>query len=38
MMYLLDRGVHGWSWDAPFIHTAKRFEETGGASIICEGT
>jgi len=41
-MYLLDRGVRvtgtdGWSWDAPFIHTAKRFEETGDASIIWEG-
>jgi kynurenine formamidase len=41
-MYLLDRGVRvtgtdGWSWDAPFIHTAKRFAETGDASIIWEG-
>ena len=41
-MYLLDRGVRltgtdGWSWDAPFVHTAKRFSETGDASIIWEG-
>jgi len=41
-MYLRDRGVRvtgtdGWSWDAPFIHTAKRFAETGDASIIWEG-
>ena len=41
-MYLLDRGVRltgtdGWSWDAPFVHTAKRFRETGDASIIWEG-
>jgi kynurenine formamidase len=41
-MYLLDRGVRvtgtdGWSWDAPFVHTARRFRETGDASIIWEG-
>jgi kynurenine formamidase len=41
-IYLLDRGVRvtgtdGWSWDAPFVHTAKRFRETGDASIIWEG-
>ena len=41
-MHLLERGVRvtgtdGWSWDAPFVHTAKRFKETGDASIIWEG-
>ena len=30
-------GTNGWSWDAPFSFTAKRFEETGDASIIWEG-
>ena len=29
-MYLLERGVRltgtdGWSWDAPFVHTAKQY-------------
>ncbi len=41
-MYLLDRGVRvtgtdGWSWDAPFVHTAKKFAETRDASLIWEG-
>ena len=41
-MYLLDRGVRvtgidGWSWDAPFVHTAKKYAETGDASLIWEG-
>lgn len=41
-MYLLERGVRvtgidGWSWDAPFVHTAKRFAETKDASLIWEG-
>lgn len=41
-MYLLERGVRltgtdAWSWDAPFSHTAKRYEETGDPSIIWEG-
>ena len=41
-MYLLDRGVRvtgtdGWSWDAPFVHTARKFAETGDASLIWEG-
>lgn len=40
--YLLDRGVRvtgtdGWSWDAPFVHTAQRFVETQDPSIIWEG-
>ncbi|CAN7658652.1 cyclase family protein [Caballeronia sp. LjRoot34] len=41
-MYLLERGVRltgtdAWSWDAPFVHTAKKFSETGDASLIWEG-
>ncbi|MEO3386508.1 cyclase family protein [Mesorhizobium sp. CAU 1741] len=41
-LYLTSRGVHvtgtdAWSWDAPFIHTAKRYAETGDASLIWEG-
>jgi len=40
--YLLDRGVRltgtdGWSWDAPFVHTAKKYGETHDASLIWEG-
>lgn len=40
--YLLDRGIRvtgtdGWSWDAPFVHTAQRFNETQDPSIIWEG-
>jgi kynurenine formamidase len=30
-------GTDGWSWDAPFVHTAKRWAATGDASIIWEG-
>src|SRR3954468_16718612 len=30
-------GTNAWSWDAPFSFTAKRFKETGDASIIWEG-
>ena len=41
-LYLLERGVRvsgtdAWSWDAPFSHTAKRWEESGDPSIIWEG-
>jgi kynurenine formamidase len=41
-LYLLERGVRltgidGWSWDAPFVHTARRFAETQDPSIIWEG-
>ena len=41
-LFLLKQGVRvtgtdGWSWDAPFSYTAKRFKETGDASIIWEG-
>ncbi|WP_198969099.1 cyclase family protein [Xylophilus sp. ASV27] len=41
-VYLLERGVKltgtdAWSWDAPFVHTAERYAETGNASLIWEG-
>jgi kynurenine formamidase len=41
-MYLLDKGVRltgtdAWSWDAPFVHTAKKYEETNNAGLIWEG-
>jgi kynurenine formamidase len=41
-LYLLERGVRltgtdGWSWDAPFVHTARRFAETGDKRLIWEG-
>lgn len=41
-MYLLERGIRltgtdGWSWDAPFVHTAKKYGESGDASLIWEG-
>ena len=41
-LYLLERGVRvvgtdGWSWDAPFAHTAERYARTGDASLIWEG-
>jgi kynurenine formamidase len=41
-LWLLERGVRvtgtdGWSWDAPFIHTARRYAETKDASLIWEG-
>ncbi len=41
-LWLLERGVRvtgtdGWSWDAPFSHTAGRVRETGDASLIWEG-
>jgi kynurenine formamidase len=41
-LYLLERGIRitgtdGWSWDAPFIHTMKRYAETGNAKLIWEG-
>lgn len=40
--YLTGKGVRmcgtdAWSWDAPFALTAKRYAETGDASIIWEG-
>ncbi|WP_369977145.1 cyclase family protein [Xanthomonas bundabergensis] len=41
-LYLLERGVRvtgtdAWSWDAPFSHTARRYAQTGDASLIWEG-
>jgi kynurenine formamidase len=41
-LYLLERGVRltgtdGWSWDAPFVHTARRYAETHDARLIWEG-
>jgi kynurenine formamidase len=41
-MYLLERGIRltgtdAWSWDAPFVHTARRYAETHDASLIWEG-
>jgi kynurenine formamidase len=41
-MYLLERGVRltgidGWSWDAPFVYTAKKYAESKDASLIWEG-
>ncbi|MGB6119637.1 MAG: cyclase family protein [Mesorhizobium sp.] len=41
-LYLTERGVRvtgtdAWSWDAPFVYTAKRVAETGDASLIWEG-
>ncbi len=41
-MYLLEKGIRltgtdAWSWDAPFVHTAKKYEATQDASLIWEG-
>lgn len=41
-MYLLERGIRltgtdAWSWDAPFFHTARRWNESHDPSIIWEG-
>ena len=30
-------GTDGWSWDPPFVHTARRYAETRDPSIIWEG-
>ena len=30
-------GTDAWSWDAPFVHTAKKFTATGDKSLIWEG-
>lgn len=40
--YLLDQGIRltgtdAWSWDAPFVHTAKKYAQTKDASLIWEG-
>ena len=41
-LYLTERGVRvvgtdGWSWDAPFNHTAKKWAENPDPSIVWEG-
>jgi kynurenine formamidase len=41
-MYLLERGIRltgidGWSWDAPFVHTQKKYHKTQDSSLIWEG-
>jgi kynurenine formamidase len=41
-LYLTSRGVRvtgtdAWSWDAPFVHTAKKYAGTGNAALIWEG-
>ena len=41
-LYLLERGVRltgtdGWSWDAPFVHTKDKFEQSNNAELIWEG-
>lgn len=41
-LYLCERGIQvvgtdAWSWDAPFVHTARRFAEEPDPSIIWEG-
>jgi kynurenine formamidase len=41
-LYLLNKGarvtgIDGWSWDAPFVHTAKKYAATHDASLIWEG-
>ncbi|MFM1886155.1 MAG: hypothetical protein RL026_1312 [Pseudomonadota bacterium] len=41
-MYLTTRGVRvtgtdAWSWDAPFVHTARKVAETGDTSLVWEG-
>jgi len=41
-LWLLERGVRitgtdGWSWDAPFSYTSRRYAETGDGSIVWEG-
>ena len=41
-LYLTARGVRvtgtdGWSWDAPFVHTAAAYAASGDAALIWEG-
>jgi kynurenine formamidase len=41
-LYVTSRGVRitgtdAWSWDAPFVHTARKYAETGNAGLIWEG-
>jgi kynurenine formamidase len=30
-------GTDAWSWDAPFVHTARRYAREGDPSVIWEG-
>ena len=41
-LFLLERGIRltgtdAWSWDAPFVHTRRRFEESKDPQLIWEG-
>jgi len=41
-LHLLHQGVRltgtdAWSWDAPFVHTARRYAEEGDSAVIWEG-
>ena len=41
-MFRLEQGVRltgtdAWSWDAPFVHTAKKYDASRDASLIWEG-
>ncbi len=41
-LYLLERGVRvagtdAWSWDAPFVHTKKKYDQTRDPGLIWEG-
>ena len=41
-MYLLEKGVKltgtdAWSWDAPFVYTADKYQKTQNSSLIWEG-
>ncbi len=41
-LFLLERGIRltgtdAWSWDAPFVHTAKKYAQSGNAGLIWEG-
>lgn len=40
-MYPLERGIRvtgidAWSWDAPFLYTARKFAETGDTRLLWE--
>jgi kynurenine formamidase len=40
--YLTERGVQvvgtdAWSWDAPFVHTARAYAQSGDATVVWEG-
>jgi len=41
-LFLLEQGIRltgtdAWSWDAPFIHTAKKYAATKDSTLIWEG-